>query len=149
MPAVEASARQTQRYVASGSSFPGYEAKSYDVHWLSAQDCVTGYCLPSRGLIDPYVFSHLLQFIALKLRLAPCMTLVCISYVPRPREKGLVQYTPTAHVQNYQYVKLSVYYSLPRDSLTSSSNKCLGKRLRCPLPVNHLNELFALASCAC
>ena len=46
-------------------------------------------------------------------------------------------------------VKLSVYYSLPRDILTFSSNERLGKCLRCRLPVNCLNEVFALASHVC
>ena len=46
-------------------------------------------------------------------------------------------------------VKLSVYYSLPHDILTSSSNERLGKCLRCRLPVNHSNEVFALASRVC
>ena len=78
-----------------------------------------------------------------------CIYIYLATYVPRPlptREKGLV-HTDCACAR--LSVKLSVFYSLPRDILTFSSNKHLGKRLRCRLPVNRSNEVFALVSCVC
>ena len=42
-------------------------------------------------------------------------------------------------------VKVSMHYNLPRGTLTSNSNKKLGKSISCPLPANRPNERFAFA----
>ena len=68
------------------------------------------------------------------------------SLVPRPLPPGK---GPGAHrlrmckITSKISVKVSVHYNLPRGTLTSSSNKKLGKSLSRPLPANRPNERFA------
>ena len=70
------------------------------------------------------------------------------SLVPRPLPPGE---GPGAHrlrmckITSKISVKVSVHYNLPRGTLTSNSNKKLGKSLSCPLPANRPNERFAFA----
>ena len=91
-----------------------------------------------------HIYSTMIREIQRKKRIS----MYCNSLVPRPLPPGK---GPGAHrlrmckITSKISVKVSVHYNLPRGTLTSSSNKKLGKSLSCPLPANRPNERFAFA----